>query len=316
MSGKRVLVTGGYGFVGRHLLRAVAADSSALGVIARNATDVESVRSLPVHQFFAADLAGSDSVTEQICDFRPDTIFHLASQPDGAENSAQTRACVSANILGTLQVLEGARKSGATVVIGDSVKTYGNTDNRYTATTPEAPNSSYAISKQAAWNTAKLYVALHGVNVTAIRPTLIYGPGEGLNLIEYLLNCVADCQSEIVLDGGKQTRDPLYISDAIRAYVAAANNAEALTGQVINIGGGTEYSVHDIAEAAVRIAGGAAQIIDRPTESRPTEIWRSACDNRDAHQKLRWKPEVSLEAGIDRIVQYRQAPYQRQLKIA
>ncbi|VUX56061.1 putative dTDP-glucose 4,6-dehydratase [uncultured Woeseiaceae bacterium] len=316
MTGKRILIIGGYGFVGRHLLRAVAADSSALAVLARTGPDMDSVRSLPAHEFLAADLACAEVATEQIRRFRPDTIFHLASRPDGAENLAQTRKCIVTNVLGTLQVLEGARQTGATLVIGDSVKSYGNTGARYTSLTPEAPNSSYAISKVAAWNTAKLYAASHGVKVTAIRPTLIYGPGEGLNLIEYVLNCVAENQSEIVLDGGTQTRDPLYISDAIRAYVAAANNIDAVLGEAINIGGGTEYSIHDIADAIVRIAGGDAEIKDRPGKSRPTEIWRSACDNSDVIEKLGWKPKVTLEAGIDQIVQYRRAPYLRQLKTA
>jgi UDP-glucose 4-epimerase len=316
MTRKRILITGGYGFVGRHLLRAVAADSSALAVLARSRADFETVRSLPAHEFLAADLACEEVATEQILRFRPDTIFHLASQPDGAESSAQTRSCVATNVLGTLQVLEGARQTGATLIIGDSVKSYGNINARYTAATPEAPNSSYAISKLAAWNTSKLYSALYGVKVSCLRPTLIYGPDEGFNLIEYVLNCVSEGRLVISLDGGTQTRDPLYISDAIRAYIAAADNIDEVLGQVVNVGGGAEYTVHDIAEAIVRIAGGYAKIEDRPAKSRPTEIWQSVCDNSDAFEKIGWRPEVTLEAGIDRIVQYKQAPYQRKLKIA
>ena len=165
-------------------------------------------------------------------------------------------------------------------------------------------------------NTAKLYVGLYGVKVTGIRPTLIYGPGEGFNLIEYVLNCVAENQPQIMLDGGTQTRDPLYISDAVRAYIAAADNIDSVLGKAINIGGGTEFSIHDIAAAIVSIAGGDAEIVDRPGKSRPTEIWRSACDNSDAFEKLGWTPEVTMEMGIDRVVQCRQGPYQENLKIA
>ena len=239
---KRILITGGYGFVGRHLLRAVADNSCTLAVLARKGPDSECVRSLPRHEFLEADLACPETATEQICRFRPDTIFHLASHPDGAESSTQTQTCIATNVLGTLQVLEAARQNGATLVIGDSVKSYGNTDEPYSRSTSEAPNSSYAISKLAAWNTAKLYVGLYGVKVTCIRPTLIYGPGEGFNLVEYVLNCVAENRPEIALDGGTQTRDPLYISDAVRAYIAAADNIDAVLGEAIKIGGGAEYT--------------------------------------------------------------------------
>ena len=94
MIGKRVLITGGYGFVGRHLLRAVADSSSALAVLARKGPDIDCVRSLPIHEFLEVDLASAETATEQICRFRPDTIFHLASQPDGAESCLQTQTCI------------------------------------------------------------------------------------------------------------------------------------------------------------------------------------------------------------------------------
>jgi UDP-glucose 4-epimerase len=310
------LITGGYGFIGRHLLNAVAAECSSTAVLGRGQPDAATLGELARHEFVRADLTDRNDVVEGIRQFEPDIIFHLAAWPDQAESPEQFRACVETNTLGTLGVLEGARRTSAALVVGDSVKSYGNAGLPYCSEIPETPNSSYAISKVAAWNMARLYSELYGLHITCIRPTLIYGPGQGLNLLEYVIDCVWENRSEIALKGGTQTRDPLYISDAVRAYLAAAAGIEEISGKVINIGGGEEYSVHDIAELVVRIAGGSGPIVDSAEDSRPTEIWRSYCDNSEAREALGWEPQVSLEEGIGQILQARREEQKQQLKIA
>jgi nucleoside-diphosphate-sugar epimerase len=312
---KRLLVTGGYGFVGRHLLRELAPRCTRLAVLSRSPPAGSGGEILPPHDFIRGELAAADATVAQIRRFAPDLIFHLAAWPDQAESLDQTRHCVDTNLRGTLHVLEGARQTGAGVIVGDSVKSYGNSSEAYSAETPEAPNSSYAITKVAAWHTAKLYSHLHGIAVSCVRPTLIYGPGQGFNLFEFVLKCLGEDRPEIRLKGGSQTRDPLFIDDAVSAYTAVGARIKALCGQVINIGGGREHTAVEIAEAVVRATGAKTAVVADPSDSRPTEIWRSRCDNARARDLLGWEPRVDLQQGIALMLDARRK-VQQQLKIA
>ncbi len=225
--------------------------------------------------------------------------MQLSAHPDGEESHAQAQQSIQTNVTGTLNALEGfCTCSGELYLYGDSVKVYGNCDVPYREDAPTRPNSSYAVAKLAGWQLCELYSRVRGVTAAAIRPTLVYGPGQRFNVVSFVVNSVLDGRLEIPLSGGTQTRDPLYIDDAVSAYVAAIRRGRTVAGRRIVIGGGAECTVQSLGETVVRLMKGNQKVMSVAQAARPTEIWRSFADNLEAGQILGWKPEVSLEEGL------------------
>lgn len=300
---KRVLVTGGTGFIGSHVAMRLEREGAVVGLLARNAS-----RNLPSRGSFQAidcDLRDAAATPQLIAEFRPEVILHFAAQADGREHFGQSHACLDTNLGGVINLLEGLRLCGSgTLVYGDSCKVYGNADVPYRESTPTAPASSYAIAKVAGWQFCQLYQRLHGLRVVSVRPTLIFGPRQKFNLVSCVVDCVMKGKDAINLDGGRQTRDPLYIDDAVEAWTAVVRRHRALSGRVINIGGGMEIAVADIARTILELMGADIPIVEAPEQARPTEMWRSYCDNAEAEQALAWRPKVDLREGLRRTIDH------------
>jgi nucleoside-diphosphate-sugar epimerase len=299
----KVAVLGATGFIGSHLterlvelgaeVMAVSKTPQRLGNLARVSGRI---------RFATADLTGPDAAG-LFQDFRPKKVFHLASLPDGAETFQHMRESLRQNTEMVINVLElAAAAKVETVVFGDSSKVYGNGGIPYGDATPAAPVCSYAIAKSAAWSFCQLYSTLHPEShVVSLRPTMVYGPGQSVNLIGYLIAGMRrEGQKSLAVQGGWQTRDPLYIDDAVEAFARAGVSVPA-RGNAIPIGGGVEMTVAEICER-VKTALGSEVTFDFGSEPvRATEIFRSHCDNKDARRLLDWQPRVSFQEGLARL---------------
>jgi nucleoside-diphosphate-sugar epimerase len=295
---KRVLVTGARGFLGSQIALRLLRMGAQVAAMSRRplpAPLAAHPRVLPL-RFELENPAPGIALAEE---FRPEVIFHLAARPDGAEIENQATNSVNTNVTGTIQLLEMARRLPITAfVFADSAKVYGNSPVPHRENSATDPTSSYAVSKLAAWNYGRIFSRLHGLPFVALRPTLIYGPGQGLNIFTFLAKCLAAGMPQIFLDGGLQTRDPLYIDDAVNAYLRVAECAHRLVGRAIPIGGGVEQVVKDMAARFVRIARYETTVYAREDKLRPTEMMRSFCDNSDAWQAMQWRPETPIDEGL------------------
>jgi nucleoside-diphosphate-sugar epimerase len=205
----------------------------------------------------------------------------------------------------TLNALEAFRlASGKLFVYGDSCKVYGNCNVPYLEAMPAQPISAYAIAKSAGWQLCDLYSRVHNLCAVSIRPTMIYGPRQSFNLISFVVDCVLDGKREVVLDGGSQTRDPLYVDDAVAAFVSTACLGSTLSRRIVNIGGGNEQSVLQLAELVLELMDADLRVVEAPSRTRPTETKRSYCDNRESRTMLDWQPRVSLREGLSRTIEY------------
>jgi UDP-glucose 4-epimerase len=303
LAGARVLVTGGNGFIGSHLIRRLVQEGAevvALDVAARRQTETD----LPWRlTFLEVNLGDAEAVAEVVEAFAPQILFHLASTSDARECFEQVKASVHGNLLLTVNVLEAfRRREGGLFIYGDSSKVYGNSDVPYSQSLSPNPLSSYAIAKSAGWDFCRYYARLYGISTVSVRPTLIYGPGQPFNLVSYVIGCVLANKELIRLDGGSQTRDLLYIDDAVSAYLAVARHGHRLGGNVINIGGGCEWSVADLARKIIRLMDSNVQVQADMARMRPTEMRRSYCDNTEAEQMLGWRPLTDLETGLKQTI--------------
>lgn len=298
LQGRKILVVGGSGFIGSRLVARLADLGARVGTLSRSAGRLQGFVPVERYQFFEGDVTSAEQSRRAVLTFSPEIVFYLAAHPDGAESVEQAQRCTQVNVLGLLHVLQAAVQAGSKLaVIGDSSKIYGNRPVPYRDDTEPDPRSSYAISKVAAWEHAKLYSRLHHLAVTSVRPTLIYGPGQGHNLISAVA-ASARSDREIRLAGGRQTRAPLYIDDAIDAFVRIAQVGPSLNGAVINLGGPEEHSVLEIARLTVEAAGRAVEVTEDASQLRATETNRSACDNRAARELLSWEPRTGLLDGL------------------
>jgi len=297
LKGSRILVTGAGGFIGSHLVPRLQAEGACVGAVAR---DAEQLRASRGTVRIVVDLCNEDDTQSAVTHFAPNIVFHLAAHPDRSECFRQAASALQCNTMMTLNLLEACRIAGTHLfVFGDSTKVYGNAPVPYSAAQTPQPLCSYAISKLAGWELCRLYQKLYEIDVVSVRPTIVYGPGQGTNLISSIASRLLRGETTIQLMGGTQTRDPLYIDDAIDAFVRAAERGHELSGEVITIGGGCEQSVYSLALKVAEACGIPANIEVSEAQLRPNDTLRSFCDNREAMDRLGWMPRTSFEYGLD-----------------
>lgn len=300
LSGRRCAVVGATGFIGSHLVERLVSRGATVLAVARSARRLHHLDAVRDDiEIRLCDILDPEPLGEAMTAFAPDTLFHLADQPDAPESFAQMTETLRVNVLGLLHVLESATRARADLfVYADSSKVYGNGPLPYTARRTPDPICSYAVAKAAGWQYCLLSRTVGGPPAVGLRPSMIYGPRQNRNLVEHVRECAA-AERPVRLQGGSQTRDPLFVADAIDAFVAAAERPEAL-GHSIPIGGGEEISVTDLSRLVLDLLGSTVPLEPSSLPLRPTEIWRSRVDNADAARLLGWQPRVPLREGLAR----------------
>lgn len=294
-----VVVTGTSGFIGSHLVEHLLARGARVTALARTRGKLAQITPCAPLEYISCDIADTNHVEELISELRPQVIFHFAACPDGAEEFERSKECLDTNLAGTVNLLEAFRRwPGKLFVYGDSCKVYGDAVVPYRSFHPLKPRSSYAITKAAGWQFCELYHSVHNVPVTSVRPTMIYGPRQSFNLISYVVESVLRGVTDIRLDGGSQTRDPLFIEDAINAILELPAVADRVNGKVVNIGGGHERTVAEIASIVVALMEREIPVVSVAKAMRPTDMHRSYCDNMEAKEMIGWHPRYDLTSGL------------------
>lgn len=301
--GCKVAVIGAGGFIGSHLVERLIKEGTDLLAIGRHPGHLKAFPpTMPGYQFCVGDISDRQQIETLLRTFRPDIVFHLAAHPDGAETFPQIQERMRINLFGGMNTLEAAISCGSKVfVLADSTKSYGNRDVPYTATQLADPLCSYAVAKTALWQLCQLVARMHEIQVVGLRLTFVYGPRQGWNIIRYVQKCLRE-GTPVALQGGTQTRDPLYIDDAVDALLAAATQPAAF-GHSIPIGGGKEISIRSLCESVLQMLGPQLPIIENADTLRLTEIWRSVVDNTDARRLLNWVPRTTLAEGLTKTLQ-------------
>jgi UDP-glucose 4-epimerase len=308
-----MLVTGGAGFIGSNLVDRLLAEGHSVDVIDDLSTgslaNLSAARSDPGHQltFHQLDVRSSD-VGELIVRRHPDVVFHLAAQADVRVSVARPVFDAEINILGSLQVIEGARAAGASkVVFASSGGTiYGDPDPSQLPVKEshsQQPLSPYGVAKKTVGDYLFAYRELHNLEFTALALSNVYGPrqdphGEAGVVAIFAGRLLAGQPCTIFGDGG-QTRDFVYVDDVVDAFARAAVRGGGL---VINIGTGRETSVNELHDTMARGAGVSPNPVYAP--ARPGELRRSSLDPGRAAIHLGWKPWTGLAEGTGAVLDY------------
>ena len=290
----RVVVTGGAGFIGSHVTDALVARGDEVAVVDTLATgrreNVPAAASLVEH-----DIRGSlDEVFDEL---RPEAVFHLAAQADLRVSVERPEEDADVNVLGTIRVLEAARRHGAQVVFSSTGGAiYGECTGPAPESAPLAPISPYGTSKLAAEEYLKTYNRLYGTIHVSLRYGNVYGPrqdphGEA-GVVAIFLGALGDGAQARIFGDGNQTRDYVYVGDVARATV----NVLGQEGGIFNIGTGQEVSVNELYDRCRQAAGSSADAVYEP--ARRGELQRSALAPDLAASTLGFMPFVGLEDGL------------------
>lgn len=309
----RALVTGGAGFIGSTLVDRLLVEGHSVDVIDDLSTgslsNLAAARSTTDNDlsFHRLDIR-SPEVVDLVVRRSPEVIFHLAAQADVRASVADPVFDADVNLLGTLRILEGARKGGAQrVVFAASGGTlYGEPDVSelpLKESLPQHPLSPYGVSKKAALDYLLAYRELHALEFAALALANVYGPrqdphGEA-GVVAIFAERLLRGQPVTIFGDGEQTRDFVYVDDVVDAFVRAATKGGGL---VCNIGTGRETSVNTLFREMVVQAGVDAVPAFKPL--RAGELARNCLDPSRAGIQLGWSPWTELGVGTAATIEF------------
>ena len=300
----RILVTGGAGFIGSHVVDAYLAVGHDVAVV----DDLSTGRREQVHpqaRFYQIDIR-DPGLDELFARERPEVVSHQAARANVRESLEKPLLYAEVNVLGSLNVLECCRRHGVRKIIYASTggAVYGEPQTLPVAEDhPINPLDPYGASKHHVEHYLYLYRVNYGLEYTVLRYPNVYGPrqdpyGEA-GVVAIFSGQMLNNGRPVINGSGEQERDFVYVSDVARANVLALARGD---GGVYNIGSGVGTSVNRIFELLAELTGYAGPVVHGPPKR--GEVFKVYLDARRARQDLGWAPEVELEEGLTRTVAY------------
>ncbi len=302
-----ILVTGGAGFIGSHIVdgligaghRVIVLDNLSSGNprnISQQATFVE------------GDICSADTVAAIFRDHAIDVVNHHAAQIDVRKSVTAPVHDAEINILGSLNLLEAARQHGVKRFVFASTggaiygeQQYFPADEKH----PQQPISPYGITKRSVELYLEYYRAVHGLAYTIFRYTNVYGPRQDpkgdAGVVAIFANAMLDGAPTTIFGTGSQTRDYVYVGDIVRAHLLLLDRA--VGSEVYNVATGMETSVNDlhIVLSSLITGGKAAPVY---AEARKGELDRSSCTSAKIEAAFGWQPSVELRDGLAKTAAY------------
>ncbi len=298
----RILVTGGAGFIGSHVVDRMLADGHQVSIVdslqrgSRDNVAAPLAGGVVFHEIDIRDPRLRDLIGSE----RPDVVMHLAAQVDVRVSVADPVLDADVNVGGSLNVIESARAAGArkVVVASSGGCIYGEpTTLPVKETYRGTPESPYGISKRVLHDYLEFYRKTHDLDWTVLALANVYGPrqdpfGEA-GVVSIFLGAMLEGREPVIYGDGKQSRDFVYVGDVADAFARAIGEG---SGTVFNIGTATETTVLELWEACARVAGYRADARFAP--KRLGELERIALDWDRAKGKLGWRPTMDLAGGL------------------
>jgi UDP-glucose 4-epimerase len=305
MKDRKILVTGGAGFIGSHIAEAYKARGHRVWVVDNLSTGKRSNvgEGIELVEMDICD-AGLDDLFRDVGGF--DLISHHAAQMDVRSSVEDPRNDARINIDGFLNVAECALKyeTDRLVFVSSGGVVYGEPEHRPTPeTAPKGPLSPYGVSKLTAENYLYYYANIYGLSYAALRYSNVYGPrqdphGEA-GVVAIFSNRIHAGDALTIYGDGEQTRDYVYVGDVVRANMlvsdAPLEAPTLLDNRAYNVGTGIETSVNELARELMRAAGTTVPLKHAP--ARPGELMHSCLDNTRI-RSIGWAPQQALGDGL------------------
>lgn len=308
----KVLITGGAGFIGSHLSEKCISEGCTVVCLDNFLNgSLGNIRSLLSHKGFK--LVNGDvrdvNLLEKIVSSGIDAIVHLAAQIHVDRSIIEPRETYETNVLGTLNLLELARRYDVEkVIFASTSEIYGSAqyvpmDEKH----PLDPLHPYGASKLAADRMCHAYIQTYGANICIARLFNTFGPrqkdtGYG-GAISIFAKRVLSARPPIIYGDGKQSRDYLYVEDAISAYEMILESKKPIR-EPVNFGTGKDVTIISVANKIIELFGAKRQIKPVHVAARPGEVGRLVADNKKAKALLGWHPRYSFDDGLEKFVDW------------
>lgn len=310
IANKRILVTGGTGFIGSHLVRRLIYEGAKVTIFERPASDHRRIRDvLPDVKVYEIDIRAFGQVNAAISKVQPEIVYHLAAE--GVNDPfLSPNLALRVNLDGTINVIRGAATAGAKRIIhtGTSYE-YGD----LSQTGQLDPISPYAASKAAAWAFSRMYHRTMNWPIVCLRLFQVYGPGQSGTLIPSAIEAGLKGQN-FATTAGEQVRDWIYVDDVIEAYLQAAV-VDGIEGKSFDVGTGTGTSVRDVVELIFQHFFDENQLQIGVLPYRPGEVWSLIAETEIAREQLRWQASTSLKDGLKKTVAEQRSGYSTSLTV-
>jgi UDP-glucose 4-epimerase len=293
LEGKRILVTGGCGFIGSHLVHALWRDNEVVVVDDLSSGRLANLEGCRVQFYHCSILDAIEPLFAGV-----EVVFHTAANVTVQGSIDDPCQDARTNVEGLLRVLEAGRRQGvkrfvfsaSSAVYGEALYLPINEEH------PLRPDSPYAVSKLAGEYYVRLYHDLYGLATVSLRYFNVYGPrqvddGPYSGVISIFARCIREQQPLVIYGDGHQTRDFVHVQDVVQANLSAAQPDFAAQGQVINVGAGVTTSVLQLAQLM-----GGSDLTYAP--ARPGDVRESVADLSLARRSLGFAPTVSLREGL------------------
>lgn len=279
VQGMKIAITGGFGFIGSHLVNELSKNNTIVNIDSRQGKDITDLNMLK-KEFEGVDY-----------------VFHLAALISVQESSGNSKKYFEINTLGTLNVLLAAKEKGVKkVIFPSSAAVYGNNPVPHKEDMLPDPLSLYAITKLDGEYLMKMFKKVHGLNTCAIRFFNVYGPRQEKGAISKFIRTALKNEDIIIYGRGEQTRDFVYVKDVIKTLIQSLEKDVDL----INFGTGTSISIKELAEKIISLTNSSSKIVQK--EGISGEVLKSEANISKA-KALGFNPEYSLDQGLKETIE-------------
>ncbi|MDI6721162.1 MAG: SDR family NAD(P)-dependent oxidoreductase [Candidatus Aenigmarchaeota archaeon] len=301
LDGADVLVTGGNGFIGCHLVRRLIELGASVHVFSLNSNNLHDI--IDKINFYRVDVRDYDSVKTNVEKIEPQKIFHLAAVVNVSRDVKEMEPIVDVKIKGTLNLIKSMDDIDCDCFVNTGTcEEYGQNKPPFREDMTPMPVSPYSAANASMTIFCKMLYETNGFPITTLRQFTCYGPGQKPSMLIPYVIISALKKETIKMTGGKQKRDFNYIDDAVESFILASTEKKSL-GEVINIGTGESRKIKGVVGMILDMMGN--PVVDfGSVPYRKTEIWDIRADNSKAKTVIGWEPKTSLQDGLKKTIEW------------
>lgn len=305
LKNKKVLITGGSGFIASHLCRRLVKYGAKVFILTKYNSIIDNVRLADIwHKIspIEADLRNPDAL-KGIISCKPELIYHFAAYNHVGDSFENISEAIDVNSKGTVNLLDAYEKYERFIYISSS-EVYGFQKRvPFSEDMAPFPISPYSVGKYMGELYVRMKSHVYEKPIVILRPFNAFGPFQSPRAIiaEIIIKCLKG--EDVITTGGIQTREFNYVENLVDGFILSGIKKEAI-GETINMGTGREISIRLLVEKIHKLTASRSRLYIGKIAYRPTEIWRMAAKNKKAKKVLGWEPKVSFEEGLLKTIEW------------